>query len=67
MIEVTLEHVRTHSDISVQRHVDNRLRRFTSANSQNIVELLGSFNPDWRTDLENYLVDEYKDAIKQRC
>jgi hypothetical protein len=63
MIEVALEHVRTHSHISVQRHVDTRLRRFTSANTQNIIELLGSFEADWRIDLEGYIVDEYKDAI----
>jgi len=63
VIEIALEHVRTHAHISVQRHVDQRLRRFTSANSQNIIDLLGSFDPDWRADLEKYLVDEYKDAI----
>jgi len=63
MIEVALEHVRTHSQDSVQRYVDSRLRRFTSANSQNIIELLGSFDPDWRVDLERYLVDEHKEAI----
>jgi hypothetical protein len=63
MIEVALEHVRTHSAPSIQRHVDSRLRRFTSANTQNIIDLLGSFDPDWRLDLEGYLVDEYKDSI----
>jgi len=63
VIEIALEHVRTHSQISVQRYVDHRLRRFTSANSQNIIDLLGSFDPDWRADLEQLLVDEYKDAI----
>jgi hypothetical protein len=63
VIEVALEHVRTHSQISVLRHAESRLRRFTSANAQNIVDLLGSFDSDWRTDLETYLVDEYKDAV----
>jgi hypothetical protein len=53
VIEIALEHVRTHS----------RLRRFTSANAQNVIDLLGSFNPDWRTDLEGYLVDQHKDAV----
>jgi hypothetical protein len=63
VIEIALEHVRTHSHISVQRHIDARLRKFTSANTQNIIELLGSFDADWRLDLEGYLVDEHKDAI----
>ena len=40
VIEIALEHVRTHSDISIQRHFENRLRRFTSANTQNFIELL---------------------------
>jgi hypothetical protein len=30
---------------------------------QNVIDLLGSFDPDWRTDLESYLVDQYKDAV----
>jgi hypothetical protein len=63
VIEIALEHVRTHSQLSVQRHVESRLRRFTSANAQNVIDLLGSFNPDWRTDLEGYLVDQHKDAV----
>lgn len=63
MIEVALEHVRTHSHTSVQRHVDTRLRRFTSANTQNIIDLIGSFDPDWGLDLRGYLIDEHKDAI----
>jgi hypothetical protein len=63
LIEIVLEHVRAHSHESVLRHVERRIRRFTSANSQNLIKLLGSFDPDWRTDLEAYLVDEYKDAV----
>ena len=63
VIEIALEHVRKHSHISIQRHVENRLRRFTSANTQNVIDLLGGFDPDWRIDLEAYLVDEHKDAI----
>lgn len=63
VIEIALEHIRTHAHSSVQRYVDGRLRRFTSANVQNVIELLGSFDPDWRSDLEAYLVDEYRDAV----
>jgi hypothetical protein len=63
VIEIALEHVRNHSQVSIQRHVENRLRRFTSANVQNVIDLLGSFDPDWRTDLEAYLVDQYEDAV----
>jgi hypothetical protein len=63
VIEIALEHIRTHSQASVLRYVEGRLRRFTSANAQNVIELIGSFDPDWRTDLEVFLVDQYKDAV----
>jgi RiboL-PSP-HEPN len=63
VIEIALEHVRTHSHVSIQRYAEGRLRRFTSANAKNVIELLGSFDPDWKTDLEAYLVDQYKDAV----
>ena len=63
VIELVLEHVRTHSDSSIQRHVEQRLRRFTTAKTQRIIELLGSFDADWRISLESYLVDEHKDAV----
>jgi hypothetical protein len=63
VIEIALEHVRNHSHVSVQRHVEGRLRRFTSANSRNLIDLLGSFDPDWKADLEGFIIDQYKDAI----
>jgi len=63
VIEIALEHVRTHSQASIHRHVESRLRRFTSANTQNVIDLLGSFDPDWRADLDGYLVDQHKDAV----
>ena len=62
-VEIALQHVRTHSQPSIQRHVESRLRQFTNANTQRIVQLFGSFDPDWRTDLESHLVDEYKAAV----
>lgn len=63
MIEIALEYVRTRSDSSILRHAERRLRGFTSAKTQRIVQLFGSFNADWQKDLELYLVDEYKDAV----
>ena len=63
VIEILLEYVRLRAQESVQRHVEQRLRRFTTANAQNIAHLLGSFDPDWERDLVNYLVDEHKDAV----
>jgi hypothetical protein len=63
VIELVLEHVRRRSGLSVQRYVEARLSSFTNANSQRLLTLLGSFDPDWRRDMEPFLVDELKDAV----
>lgn len=63
VIELLLEHVRTHSGPTVLRHVERRLRRFTTATAKNVAELVGGFDPDWRRDLEAFLVDERKAAL----
>jgi hypothetical protein len=63
VIELTLEHVRTHAGVSIQRYAEARLRKFTSANARHLTELLGSFDPAWRVDLQQYLTDEPKDAV----
>jgi len=61
--ELLVEYVRVHSDDRVQQHVEPRLRQITNLKAQRLIELLGSFDPDWRRDLETFLVDEYKDAL----
>lgn len=63
IIELLLEYVRRRSDETIQRHVEQRLRRFTTAKASNIANLMGSFNVDWQKDLEGYFVDEQKDAL----
>ena len=64
IVELVLEHVRRNSHPSVQRHIEARLRRsFTNAKAQRIVDLLGSFDPAWRRDLDAFLIDEHKDAV----
>jgi RiboL-PSP-HEPN len=63
VIELLLEHVRNHARPSVLRHLESRLRMFTSANAQRIQDTLGTFDPQWRQDLEEYLVDERKAAV----
>lgn len=45
------------------REVGLKKGKFTTTNTQRIIELLGSFDSDWRLDLESYLVDEHKDAV----
>jgi hypothetical protein len=63
VIEFVVEYARAHSDLSVQRYVEYRVRQFTNANTQRIIELLGAFDSAWRTHLESYFIDEHKDAV----
>lgn len=63
VIEILQEHARLQSSPSVQKYVGGKLQRFTTANAQNVTDLLGSFDPDWHTDLKAFLVGEHKDAV----
>jgi len=61
--ELVLEHARRRASSTVQRYVESRMRGFTNAKTQRLLDLLGAFDPDWRKKLEQYLVDERKDAV----
>ena len=64
VVELVLEHVRRNSSPTVQNHIEARLRRqFANANSQRLIDLMSTFDPDWGVDLRNFLDDEYKDAV----
>lgn len=63
LTEIALEHARRASGPSVQRFVEKNTTRFTNANAEKVLQLLGSFDPDWRINAERILVDQYKDAF----
>lgn len=48
---------------NVARYVEARLSGFTNANCERLLGLAAGFQTTWRTQLEQYLVDERKDAI----
>ncbi len=62
-VELILEHTRRRADPTVLRFVESRTRQFTNVNSQRLQELLGAFDPAWRSNLEKFLVDERKDSV----
>lgn len=47
----------------IGRYVERQLSSFTNANSKKLIDLVGGFDAQWRTELADYLVDERKDAI----
>ena len=61
--ELVLEHARKRASPTVQRYVESRMRGFTNAKTQRLIELLGSFDEDWRRNIEVFLVDQRKDAV----
>ena len=62
-VELLIEYARTHSDTRIQRHVERGVRRVTNLNTQRLIDLVGTLDPAWRTELEKFIVDEYKDAL----
>ena len=63
VVELVQEHARRCGAPSLQRFVEQKTRHFTNANAQKLQGLLGSFDPDWRKNVEGFLVDELKDAV----
>lgn len=63
LAELVLEHARQVGAKSMQRFVENNTKRFTNANAERIAQLLGSFDPSWRSLIEAFLVDDYKAAV----
>lgn len=57
------EYARQRSNTNVANYVISRLARFTNPNMEDILVLSGSFDSDWRNNLENATTDEQKDSV----
>ena len=67
-VETSLRHLlvsysQTKSHPRVTSFVSSRFRRPRNFSMEEILTLVGSFDPDWRKELEAGLGDEVKDAI----
>ena len=62
-IELLIEYARTHSDRRIQLHMERSVRQATNLNAQRLIDVVGAFDPVWRSELEKFAVDEYKDAL----
>ena len=60
---LVIEYVRTHSDTRIQRHVERSARHLANLRTQGLIDVIGGLNPEWRSELETFIVDEYKDAL----
>ena len=58
-----LHFAKTRSSGHVASFVERQLGPWTNPKVEKIIDLFGSFNPDWRDDLTAYLVDQRKDSV----
>ena len=64
VIQLVLEHARQKGAPTLQRFVEKQTtKRFSNPNTSRVQELLGSFDPRWQQEIEEFLVDERKDAV----
>lgn len=61
--ELVLEHARRTGSPTLQRFVESHTRRFANAKAEKLLSLLGSFDPEWRRNLEVMLATEHKLAV----
>ena len=61
--ELLVEHARRNGGLTLQRFVARQTSRITNLKKGRLVELFGSFNTDWRLDLEGYIVDDREAAL----
>jgi len=63
LVALVLDVAQKRSAPEIALFVERRLDHWTNPSCEKIIQLLGSFSPDWRTEIENFLVDERKDAV----
>jgi len=61
--ELVLELSRHNAAPSVQRFVEYHTRHLTNVNATRLIQLLGTFDPDWGKNLDQYIADERKAAL----
>ena len=61
--EIVQEHARLNGSPTLQKFVEARTNRTVSANPQKIIDLLGSFNKEWRHKIEEFLSGDQGAAV----
>ncbi len=61
--QLLMDYVRYNSAPAVSRYTNRRLERSRSMKYNNLVALLGSFDPQWRIDFENMIDERSRSAI----
>ena len=61
--ELTIEHCRKQSSPTVSRYAANQLRRPQNINAERLLTLIGSFDRDWRRELEQFIEGARRDSL----
>ena len=57
IVALILQYAEQRSAPEISAFVERQLDRWTNPTTEKITTLFGSFNPDWRSTLETFLVD----------
>jgi len=57
------EYSKKKSHPNVSNYVSKQIKGITNLNKEKILQLLGSFDPEWRNVIEQKISDQQKDAI----
>lgn len=60
---IARSHSRTRASDTVFNFVDSRLTRPGNLNAERLLQMVGTFSPEWRDQLEQYISGERRDAL----
>jgi hypothetical protein len=63
LVELATECARQQAAPVVRSYAAKQLARFQNANMERVLQLVGSFSPEWRTQTETFVEGPVKDAV----
>lgn len=63
VVALIMSHCHRQSSPSIQRYVEVSLSRFSNVNKERLTQLLGSFNPDWRDEVSDFVIDALEASL----
>jgi len=61
--ELAIQHCRVRAAPTVYTYAASQLDRLQNLNAERLLQVVGSFDPTWRTTLESFIAGQRKDAL----